>query len=73
MSNRTQKPGEGNREADRDYRENTREFVKSGKVGEKAREAEPDSDAEATEMREAERAGRARAKVDGDDRRVDSH
>ena len=53
------KPGEGNREADRHYRERTREFVESGRVdeaAEKAREQDPKEGAEAEER------GRERAK-----------
>lgn len=51
--------GEGDREADRHYRERTRKFVESGKVeeaAEKAGEQDPE------EAREAEEKGRARAK-----------
>ncbi len=78
MSTKTQNPGEGNREADREYRKDTRDFVESGQVDDRAREAEPASDDEAAELREAERAGRARAKevdpaVDRDYGRKDSH
>ncbi len=53
------KGGEGDREADRHYRERTREFVESGRVEEAAKKArEQDS----TEAEEAERKGRRRAK-----------
>ena len=51
--------GEGDREADRHYREKTRKFVKSGKVdeaAEKARGQDPE------EAKKAEQAGRKRAK-----------
>ncbi len=51
--------GEGNRDADRHYREHTREFVESGRVDEaakKAREESSDEDARAEEQ------GRRRAK-----------
>jgi hypothetical protein len=51
--------GEGDREADRHYRERTEKFVKSGKVEEAAQKAK-DQDPE--EAREAEEAGRKRAK-----------
>jgi len=54
--------GEGDREADRKYREDTRDFVKSGKVRKKAEEAKPQSDAEAEAMKEAEEKGLERAK-----------
>lgn len=52
-------PGEGDREADRHYREQTRRFVKSGRV-EKAAEQARGQDPE--EAREAEQRGRQRAK-----------
>lgn len=52
-------PGEGDREADRHYRDRTREFVESGRVDEAAeRAAEQDPE----EGEEAEEAGRRRAK-----------
>jgi hypothetical protein len=54
--------GEGNREADRNYREATRDFVESGKVDDAARKANPQSAEEADEMRRAEREGRSHAK-----------
>jgi hypothetical protein len=50
--------GEGDREADRRYREKTREFVKSGRVDEAAQEARKKS---GRTDREAEDEGRARA------------
>ncbi|MFW6093209.1 MAG: hypothetical protein ACODAC_04490 [Pseudomonadota bacterium] len=53
------KQGEGDREADRHYRERTREFVESGKVDEAAREAEEQDPEEAAD---AEARGRKRAK-----------
>jgi len=51
--------GEGDKEADRHYRERTREFVESGRVdeaAENARDQDPD------EARKAEEEGRRRAK-----------
>jgi hypothetical protein len=54
--------GEGNREADRHYREKTRDFVESGRVDEAARRARPESSQEAEELRRAEDEGRGRAK-----------
>lgn len=54
--------GEGNREADRHYREATRDFVESGRVEDAARRAKPESSDEADELRRADEAGRARAK-----------
>ncbi len=53
------KGGEGDREADRHYRERTREFVESGRVEEAAKKAREQDSAEAEE---AERKGRRRAK-----------
>jgi len=54
--------GEGSYTATQDYNERTREFVEAGAVEEAARDAEPDSASEAAELREAEEAGKARAK-----------
>ena len=51
--------GEGDKEADRHYRDRTREFVESGRVDEAAERAK-DQDPE--EAREAEEKGRSRAK-----------
>lgn len=56
---RKEQPGEGNREADREYRERTRDFVESGKVdeaAERAREQDPQ------EGERAEEEGLERAK-----------
>jgi hypothetical protein len=54
--------GEGNREADRHYRDKTRDFVESGRVDDAAQKASPSSREEADELRRAEEAGRSRAK-----------
>jgi hypothetical protein len=43
-SNQSRNQGEGNRTAARDYNEAQRRFIKSGKVDQKAREAERDLD-----------------------------
>ncbi len=51
--------GEGNRDADKVYRERTRRFVNSGKVHEAARKAGMQDQAEAEK---AEQRGRRRAK-----------
>lgn len=51
--------GEGDREADRRYRERTREFVESGRVDEAAEEARKKS---GRADREAEEKGRSRAR-----------
>ena len=59
MADRKKVQGEGDREADRNYRERTKEFVESGRVdeaAERAREQDPE------EGRRAEEAGRKRAK-----------
>ena len=54
--------GEGNREAAREYNEQTQKFVKAGSVEEFAREAVQALDgAEAEELREAEAKGKAKA------------
>ncbi|MEJ2516330.1 MAG: hypothetical protein P8080_13635 [Gammaproteobacteria bacterium] len=55
-------PGEGNREADRRYREKTRDFVENENVREKAREAEPGSKAEAERLKKAEEKGEDKAR-----------
>jgi hypothetical protein len=54
--------GEGNYQATRDYNERTKRFIESGQVDEKAREAEPDSEAEALQMAAAEAEGKRHAK-----------
>ena len=54
--------GEGNKEADRHYRDKTRDFVESGRVDEAARRSAPTSAQEAEELRRAEEEGRSRAK-----------
>ena len=59
MADDPKRGGEGDREADRHYREKTRKFVDSGKVdeaAEKARKQDPE------EGRKAEEAGRERAR-----------
>lgn len=55
--------GEGNKTAARHYNEKTEQFVKSGKVEEKAREAARALDGEGGgELRQAEQEGKSRAK-----------
>lgn len=54
--------GEGDREAARHYDNAQRDFVESGKVEQAARDAAPQSEQEAEEMRRAEEAGKSRAK-----------
>lgn len=53
---------EGNYEAAREYNERIRRFIDSGRVDEAAREAEPRDAEEAEELKEAETAGKRRAK-----------
>lgn len=59
MADDDKQQGEGDREADRHYRDKTREFVESGRVEKAAREAGKQDPEEA---RKAEEAGRKRAK-----------
>lgn len=63
MSQDKEQKGEGNRAADRRYREKTREFVESGKVtdaAEKARDARESDDKD--ELERAEEAGKKPAR-----------
>jgi len=54
--------GEGNYTAARRHRQSVEQFVDDGKVEPAARDAAPDSAAEAEQLRSAEEAGRAHAK-----------
>lgn len=54
--------GEGSHSAAKDYNQRTRKFVDSGKVEDAAREARPQSEQEAKEMKDAEREGKRHAK-----------
>jgi hypothetical protein len=54
--------GEGNYQASRDYNERTKRFVESGQVDQAARDAAPDSEAEALQMAAAEAEGKRHAK-----------
>jgi hypothetical protein len=54
--------GEGNYAASRQYNDATREFVESGRVEQAARDAAPDSDADALQMQAAEEEGKRHAK-----------
>lgn len=65
MTSKDKEHGEGNYKASKQYNDATKDFVESGKVEEAARDAEPRSQQEAREMREAEKAGKSHAK-DGD-------
>lgn len=54
--------GEGSRTAARAYNKGVKETVASSDIEKKAREASPESEREQQKLREAERAGKARAK-----------
>jgi hypothetical protein len=51
--------GEGNHEADRRYREETKRFIESGRVGVAAEEAEQALESEADALEAAEEEGRS--------------
>jgi hypothetical protein len=54
--------GEGNYQATRDYNERTKRFMQSGRVEQAARDAEPDTEAEAQQMAAAEAEGKRHLK-----------
>jgi hypothetical protein len=54
--------GEGNYKASKEYNDRTKQFVDSGKVDEAAGKAKPANDKEAQALKEAEEAGKSRAK-----------
>lgn len=54
--------GEGSYTGAKQYNDATKKFVDQGKVEQAAERAKPQSDAEAREMREAEREGKSHAK-----------
>ena len=54
--------GEGNYAASKQYNDATRDFARSGRVDEAARNAAPQSDAEALQMQAAEAEGKRHAK-----------
>lgn len=54
--------GEGNYAAARRHRESVKQFIDEGKVEPAARDAAPDSAAEADELTDAEEAGRQHAR-----------
>lgn len=54
--------GEGSYSGTRDYNERTKKFIESGKVRKAAKAAAPKNAREASELKKAERAGRARAR-----------
>ncbi len=54
--------GEGDYEAGRHFDRAERDFVKSGKVDDKARQARPNDPAEAAEMNRAEEEGKSHSK-----------
>lgn len=55
--------GEGDYESAKKFNDAEAAFVKSGRVDQAARDAEPKSEAEANEMADAERSGKSRSKV----------
>ena len=61
---RSRNEGEGNRTAAREYNDAQRDFVKSGKVKDTARQAERALDREKRELDEAEAIGRSREKAE---------
>ena len=54
--------GEGNYTAARRYRKSVEDFVESGQVEPAARDAAPEDEQQARELKEAEEAGRAHAR-----------
>lgn len=54
--------GEGNYDAARQYQKSAAHFVAAGKVDKAAKDATPDNAAQAQEMKDAEKSGRAHAK-----------
>jgi hypothetical protein len=54
--------GEGNYAATRKYNESVRRFIRSGRVGQAARDAAPTTDADELQMAAAETEGKRRAK-----------
>ena len=61
MSKHDKIQGEGDYESARQYREDTEEFVESGKVDEAARKAGKVSDKERAEMKRSEKEGKRHA------------
>ena len=59
--------GEGNYEATREYNQRTKEYLESADVEKDARDAEPKSEAEARDLKEAEKKGKRHAKTSGDE------
>ena len=54
--------GEGSYSGSKEYNQRTEKFVKSGKVEQAARDAEPKSEEEKQAMQKAERIGKQKAK-----------
>ena len=65
--------GEGDYDAARNYDEATRDFVKSGKVEQAARDAAPANAAEAAELTRAEQARKSRSKGESTGSPTDEH
>ena len=62
MGKRQNEHGEGSYEATRKYNEGLRNFIRSGRVGRAAKDAEPATDADELQMAAAESEGKQRAK-----------
>ncbi len=63
MTTKQKNEGEGNKSADRAYREKTEEFAKSGKVQDAAEDARKAVEGEERKsLKEAEKAGQKRAR-----------
>ncbi|MPY71131.1 MAG: hypothetical protein GEU92_13710 [Alphaproteobacteria bacterium] len=63
MTTRQKNEGEGNKSADRAYREKTEEFVRAGKVQDAAEDARKAVEGdEGKALKEAEKAGQKRAR-----------
>jgi len=54
--------GEGSYTGTKDYNKRTKKFIQSGKVEQATKDAEPKSEQEARELKEAERIGKQHAK-----------
>jgi hypothetical protein len=57
--------GEGSYEATRDYQDNIKSYLKNADVESDAKAAQPDSPAQAAELKEAEEEGKSHSKAPG--------
>lgn len=62
MSDKPKVHGEGNYEATRGYNQRTKDYLENADVEADARRAEPGDEAEESQLEQAERAGKRRAK-----------